>query len=182
MAGSGSERPRFISTCVEQTKIVDRGHRRYAVHLHVRGADSCWIWNGNKPDGSSPRAWSRPIYDDRALIEERFISTCVEQTDLGRMRWIDPAVHLHVRGADDFTRPDAVTKPGSSPRAWSRLASAALPHRVFRFISTCVEQTDNGHSSFFASSVHLHVRGADKLSAEIAGRTYGSSPRAWSRL
>ncbi len=172
---------RFISTCVEQTSQGLAPCATTTVHLHVRGAD-CWRFDPEVLDnGSSPRAWSRPLPFWVASLRKRFISTCVEQTARRARRPYLRAVHLHVRGADLPAAPTARHRPvhlhvrgadlrragwrnantGSSPRAWSRHVICRDRRRCNRFISTCVEQTGNVSICIRAQSVHLHVRGAD---------------------
>ncbi len=112
----------------------------------------------------------------------RFISTCVEQTPLRARSPAFFTVHLHVRGADFVAVAHFVFVIGSSPRAWSRLATIPRRDDHVRFISTCVEQTRPLRYPLFITPVHLHVRGADWTTYAWNAGHGGSSPRAWSRL
>ncbi len=172
---------RFISTCVEQTIWERIKGVVETVHLHVRGADI--DTDANTPDdiGSSPRAWSRPWWNEQPGNAARFISTCVEQTWGKSFMATSYAVHLHVRGADPSTSSGTLTGYGSSPRAWSRPDETRQRFAAFRFISTCVEQTAPTADDARAVAVHLHVRGADGQEWGCSVRLCGSSPRAWSR-
>ncbi len=172
---------RFISTCVEQTQELSSRSRATAVHLHVRGADSSPDFENSSPIGSSPRAWSRLEREYPAETKARFISTCVEQTNIRASSDSCSAVHLHVRGADIGAPSVCIGGCGSSPRAWSRQPRKLFAQPPNRFISTCVEQTGAAPKSEKEESVHLHVRGADVLVCDDRGRYGGSSPRAWSR-
>ncbi len=91
---------RFISTCVEQTRVNCVTFSTCTVHLHVRGADSRCPETRCSVRGSSPRAWSRRRVLRFDIYERRFISTCVEQTSPPFLRCAAQTVHLHVRGAD----------------------------------------------------------------------------------
>ncbi len=132
---------RFISTCVEQTNAAASDSMAAAVHLHVRGADLCSSCSLLPPSGSSPRAWSRLLQRSIRAGVNRFISTCVEQTESTVMVSSVIAVHLHVRGADLTISSPGERRSGSSPRAWSRRHSRGGGRVAHRFISTCVEQT-----------------------------------------
>ncbi len=153
----------------------------FAVHLHVRGADSGVVGGGVTAYGSSPRAWSRQTQAIITDYLQRFISTCVEQTISGMTAAAPSSVHLHVRGADSEERFNCHRRIGSSPRAWSRRDTTSGIAVIPRFISTCVEQTPVDAPKPTASPVHLHVRGADVVCGEEVGVIVGSSPRAWSR-
>ncbi len=154
----------------------------HTVHLHVRGADAADGDRADRVAGSSPRAWSRHPSLSLLELRQRFISTCVEQTNASGAGVGASAVHLHVRGADmQPVRRDSDSH-GSSPRAWSRQQQQNLKPFHRRFISTCVEQTIAGRLLRCGHAVHLHVRGADLRVLWVEVDLLGSSPRAWSRL
>ncbi len=105
----------------------------------------------------------------------------MEQTSDIFTRIAHESVHLHVRGADAARHLPCDARIGSSPRAWSRHQVWPPLPQPSRFISTCVEQTARRARPAAAKAVHLHVRGADAFAAALIWRSYGSSPRAWSR-
>ena len=113
---------RFISTCVEKIRDLDRPFGRAAVHLHVRGENLQFYRAGFYNLGSSPRAWRK--FEIRAWRNspERFISTCVEKIMPGTPFDCSPAVHLHVRGENWAEYAFAVSGSGSSPRAWRKFS------------------------------------------------------------
>ena len=72
---------RFIPTCVGNTLPLEAGWSRQSVHPHVRGEYLNRASMARADHGSSPRAWG--IRKALVVIDahERFIPTCVGNTD-----------------------------------------------------------------------------------------------------
>ena len=68
---------------------------------------------------------------------------------------------------------------GSSPRAWGTLGPYRRRMERYRFIPTCMGNSDQSTRPLPLMSVHPHVHG--ELGPVLASRqfTFGSSPRAW---
>ncbi len=154
---------RFTPTCVGTTSIARLEHRRYTVHPHVRGDNELADQARGLAKGSPPRAWGQPFWN----------------TPNGLLR----AVHPHVRGDNEgacdegagwgrFTPTcvgttdalplNALSHPGSPPRAWGQLGD---------------RKGRNGERA-----VHPHVRGDNYIPLRQATVDIGSPPRAWGQL
>ena len=92
------------------------------------------------------------------------------------------AVHLHVRGENDFFYSRSNVLSGSSPRAWRKWPSFSASEAIARFISTCVEKMFPFAFHKLRSTVHLHVRGENIAAGRRKKRHDGSSPRAWRKF
>ena len=132
---------RFIPTCVGQTYIYGLTDNDAPVHPHMRGADAVQRICCRYTAGSSPHAWGR-LMDVRFCDRyRRFIPTCVGQTAYAQARIDSQTVHPHMRGADEYRKPDQECYNGSSPHAWGR--------------------RQNGPGRRSIPPVHPHMRGAD---------------------
>ncbi len=109
---------RFIPTCVGNTdpSIVVRGG--FMVHPHVCGEHWARASTGLAPAGSSPRVWGTPPAFTSLRSMDRFIPTCVGNTDLPLFFPFICQVHPHVCGEHyKLSRENGMWK-GSSPRVW----------------------------------------------------------------
>ena len=91
-------------------------------------------------------------------------------------------VHPHVRGEYCAVHRKRLSVYGSSPRAWGIQGRAAETVRPFRFIPTCVGNTEDIKCPKKRISVHPHVRGEYKIKNDAMSDQDGSSPRAWGIL
>ena len=150
---------RFIPTCVGNTARARPGWRSGSVHPHVRGEYFTRFQRQLKRLGSSPRAWGIHAIAITAVVEVRFIPTCVGNTE----------------------RPMRAprSESGSSPRAWGIQAVVVPEDLSGRFIPTCVGNTLCSQSSRWPHPVHPHVRGEYEPSYVVKDKDGGSSPRAW---
>ena len=71
---------------------------------------------------------------------------------------------------------------GSSPHAWGIRFDALHADVGFRFIPTCVGNTQAATRLPYQHAVHPHVRGEYKGAIHAHGFDDGSSPRAWGIL
>ena len=138
----------------------------------------------------------------RERVLERFISTRVERSRVGRNFSIQATVHLHACGEVGDTagcarRPIGSSprvwrgphgsgsfcfQSGSSPRVWRGLAVGIPKGKCDRFISTRVERSEKGIINFTIVTVHLHACGEVVYSLRKLRFTVGSSPRVWRGL
>ena len=130
---------RFIPTCVGNTCRLSHRCRRYSVHPHMRGEYGISLCLSCCSDGSSPHAWGILSLSIRALIQQRFIPTCVGNTSGFR------------------TPPNE--SPGSSPHAWGIQRLSVLYICQNRFIPTCVGNTLYEKIINQDFAVHPHMRG-----------------------
>ena len=112
----------------------------------------------------------------------RNISTCVEQTLPRPSRSIRTQKHLHMRGANTLDNLGAGYVAETSPHAWSKLRIHGIAELSKRNISTCVEQTVRDYQGAGELQKHLHMRGANPVSASIRLVSAETSPHAWSKL
>ena len=129
----------------------------------MRGADCCKAGKGQ--------------------FAQRFIPTCVGRTRQPARPAPRPAVHPHMRGADNLVHGECPLSIGSSSRACGRCAHRPPGRQVpARFIPTRVGQTTAAslRTSTSQASVHPHIRGADctSLAWSMITRMPGSSPHA----
>jgi len=111
--------------------------------------------------------------------KDRFIPTCMGNSNQAGGRTNSNAVHPHVHGELRAISRLRAAGTGSSPRAWGTLPPSA-PHPASpRFIPTCM-----GNSTLICpgnayGSVHPHVHGELDLVCVAGSSGDGSSPRAW---
>ena len=132
-----------------------------SVHPHVRGANRRFRPTSPVHNGSSPRAWGKFSFYPPPIRTERFIPTCVGQINQSS------SAHISV--------------PGSSPRAWGKFLVVKRCPFLWRFIPTCVGQIQRDVDFAVFSSVHPHVRGANRHATTLMKSVCGSSPRAWGK-
>ena len=130
-------------------------------------------------NGSSPRAWGTPVTRSARQHAHRFIPTCVGNTAFKQSFNHLAAVHPHVRGEHDEMHFSKWMTFGSSPRAWGTHRSSEISRKLFRFIPTCVGNTDLLQHPATRATVHPHVRGEHLATSLTRSRGTGSSPRAW---
>ena len=89
---------RFIPTCVGNTSSSRPPALSTSVHPHVRGEHISSLSRTRSSIGSSPRAWGTRIGLQKRIDTNRFIPTCVGNTD--NLTVTSPLfpVHPHVRG------------------------------------------------------------------------------------
>ena len=173
---------RFIPTCVGNTGQGGNGSQQWAVHPHMRGEyGQHELWH-SKARGSSPHAWGIRAGHAPGRCPLRFIPTCVGNTRIWPWWWWHRPVHPHVRGEYALPGDGNNSATGSSPRAWGIPPPAWPRDWPFRFIPTCVGNTDARCSATCSISVHPHVRGEYCAKSCCAARRSGSSPRAWGIL
>ena len=170
---------RFIPTCVGTATSSRASRPSRAVHPHVRGdSDRNGVYVGHV-GGSSPRAWGQLSERLDRGRRARFIPTCVGTASASRSPWSAPAVHPHVRGDSLQVHEAEGDHLGSSPRAWGQPRRWTRVARLSRFIPTCVGTAVCAARCRRRSTVHPHVRGDSVRGEPQAGRSAGSSPRAW---
>ena len=123
------------------TVTLDAGGTPETVHPHVCGEYYSALWTMAENAGSSPRVWGilgSPMGRD---ADNRFIPTCVGNTivDLG-ISGISP-VHPHVCGEYCRVVTGLCFPTGSSPRVWGILEMKFNVSPTWRFIPTCVGNT-----------------------------------------
>ena len=173
---------RFIPTCVGNTASAHALRAGRAVHPHVRGEYLPCGVSISGQHGSSPRAWGIHVVLETGVTIARFIPTCVGNTFFSSAGCLLLAVHPHVRG--EYYSRDCYCAPlcGSSPRAWGIHPPKRQHPRHFRFIPTCVGNTEYADFLTAPTAVHPHVRGEYWPARHYAGYYAGSSPRAWGIL
>jgi len=170
---------RFIPTCVGNRRTHREPDCDDTVHPHVRG-EQMSILNANaNRAGSSPRAWGTVQRVAGLIVDDRFIPTCVGNSEVGERQEYSSAVHPHVRGEQRRMARLRWKRPGSSPRAWGTDVEHDSGPAQGRFIPTCV-----GNRSIYLlyrcfSPVHPHVRGEQTADGNAFFPFAGSSPRAW---
>jgi len=149
------------------------------VHPHVHGELPRVTPYAGRSSGSSPRAWGTLMISWALEHKDRFIPTCMGNSNQAGGRTNSNAVHPHVHGELRAISRLRAAGTGSSPRAWGTLPPSA-PHPASpRFIPTCM-----GNSTLICpgnayGSVHPHVHGELDLVCVAGSSGDGSSPRAW---
>ncbi len=172
---------RFIPTCVGNTYPTIDNRCVLAVHPHVCGE---YRWRAtwwSMSTGSSPRVWGIPVEGDMVVNVNRFIPTCVGNTNhwvtflrvtfrfiptcVGNTcaaRWVSVAVRRFIPTCVGntlylFTR--ISNAAGSSPRVWGILPRSSW--------------------SSPRIAVHPHVCGEYEFTTLRIWSLSGSSPRVW---
>ena len=109
--------------------------------------------------GSSPHAWGTRQNAPVLPPGERFIPTCVGNTCRVRSALHTRTVHPHMRGEHGDCASAAPGSRGSSPHAWGTLPRHAPGRVAWRFIPTCVGNTNAPCSRAPRDAVHPHMRG-----------------------
>ena len=170
---------RFIPTCVGNTMVSSSSMVRCPVHPHVRGEYERHMLMIFRQSGSSPRAWGIRARCRGRWGPDRFIPTCVGNTCPDSFHSSLPPVHPHVRGEYATIHRLTDGHGGSSPRAWGILANQKPSLACFRFIPTCVGNTQGMTVPQWLFPVHPHVRGEYDDGPSVKVNDDGSSPRAW---
>ena len=89
---------RFIPTCVGNTCFMAYFIYLVPVHPHVRGEYFLSANTGKHKRGSSPRAWGILKEAKISRFDDRFIPTCVGNTQSITFAIRLSSVHPHVRG------------------------------------------------------------------------------------
>ena len=137
--GAREAQRRFIPTCVGNTLLV--------VIVH------------DAAGGSSPHAWGIPDVVVLVGIRGRFIPTCVGNTATLLQHRRLRSVHPHMRGEYSCSAGGLCGSYGSSPHAWGIRLLGRAGQRRYRFIPTCVGNTQTAFQLRGGSSVHPHMRG-----------------------
>ena len=153
--------------------------RATSVHPHVRGEQAVVGAHYDGSRGSSPRAWGTGAERLERPATVRFIPTCVGNRCLAFLRSSIPPVHPHVRGEQESHEVPGLWDTGSSPRAWGTVLARELERGRYRFIPTCVGNSDPWALTTSVHAVHPHVRGEQPLHHAPRHDHHGSSPRAW---
>ena len=149
--------------------------------------------------GSSPRVWGTPKNYAVGYFNNRFIPTCVGNSEAARRVMTVCSVHPHVCGELRVLTNQWGVPLGSSPRVWGTPSDNLLPCFFCRFIPTCVGNSNiltnpvkrrrfiptcvgNSHRPQLRPcglAVHPHVCG--ELQTRISSKALGtgSSPRVW---
>ena len=133
--------PRFIPTCVGNTRQCCFGSGQTPVHPHMRGEYGDSFFYAGTDDGSSPHAWGirQQVSSRGALL--RFIPTCVGNTIIKRTKNNGYSVHPHMRGEYAVAAGTHQLGLGSSPHAWGIRHTSVHNIPPSGFIPTCVGNT-----------------------------------------
>jgi len=134
-----------------------------------------------QPLGSPPRAWGRPVIDQKRNLKRRFTPTGVGTTHWQARLWNKRTVHPHGRGDDGGELTSPRTSSGSPPRAWGRRDSDFRKSASLRFTPTGVGTTPLRLYRLDVGKVHPHGRGDDLAGDYQWFAHFGSPPRAWGR-
>ena len=152
---------RYIPTCVGQTLILAVILISLPVHPHMRGANVIILGCCQGRVGTSPHAWGKHEVNFEREVVERYIPTCVGQTQKRPEQVRGLAVHPHMRGANFHV---------------AEVSSSSV-----RYIPTCVGQTQRQTPSRRRLPVHPHMRGANALDVRLPLAQNGTSPHAWGK-
>ena len=133
---------RFIPTCVGNTPPLGPHARQQPVHPHLRGEHFCLTHSDGLIAGSSPPAWGTLKIVEGNVVMLRFIPTCVGNTPRRFFRFSNLPVHPHLRGEHKNIRSNGCINVGSSPPAWGTPVKYYLGGKLWRFIPTCVGNTN----------------------------------------
>ena len=170
---------RFIPTCVGSMRWLTPKSLDISVHPHLRGEHWFFFSHTQKATGSSPPAWGACSSSPFAVVDYRFIPTCVgsmRRCNRGVRQW---PVHPHLRGEHINCEVRNVDTGGSSPPAWGALRNMEFLLFLLRFIPTCVGSMARRINSSMKSPVHPHLRGEHVIKRELVDIWRGSSPPAW---
>jgi len=170
---------RFIPTCMGNSPISIPRKNRQTVHPHVHGELYLEVLDRAARIGSSPRAWGTQVMLNRLEEMDRFIPTCMGNSNLCVMILRLIPVHPHVHGELCATTIIAPTGTGSSPRAWGTHHGGLKRHTMKRFIPTCMGNSSTPFLHLITLPVHPHVHGELDFLGVTPESLCGSSPRAW---
>ncbi len=129
---------RFIPTCVGNTDYNVCRHNPNSVHPHVCGEYVTQSNHETLTNGSSPRVWGILYLSPPITGAQRFIPTCVGNTDI--MTGLVGALSVH-------------------PHVCGEYGHWICSSRIYRFIPTCVGNTAYACAGWSWDSVHPHVCG-----------------------
>ena len=132
---------RFIPTHVGNTLPESAMPEALAVHPHARGEHAHLQTLREMLHGSSPRTWGTQLLLCAQCGQCRFIPTHVGNTGRRSKRAWCFSVHPHARGEHCNACATRHCSPGSSPRTWGTLTTAACTRPTARFIPTHVGNT-----------------------------------------
>ena len=172
----------FIPTCVGNTEIVAAGLILKTVHPHMRGEYMPSAMAAVMQRGSSPHAWGIPGSKSACAGRGRFIPTCVGNTPRSSRTPDAGPVHPHMRG--EYSEGEIILSSvvGSSPHAWGIRVRFDGQFKKYRFIPTCVGNTEPALPKPEDAPVHPHMRGEYESHARDGQPQPGSSPHAWGIL
>ncbi len=124
---------RFIPTCMGNSPALLLISMPGPVHPHVHGELPRPRAGVSAGGGSSPRAWGTPPPGPDDMHLDRFIPTCMGNSDWTSVMNHPLSVHPHVHG--ELCRGTGSIAPigGSSPRAWGTLLNFYM--RTWKIIS-----------------------------------------------
>ena len=156
-----------------------REHTHVTVHPHVHGELGVMPYLIPVGLGSSPRAWGTPTIPATIPVDLRFIPTCMGNSAQEPYPGRAVQVHPHVHGELYALCARFLKADGSSPRAWGTHTGVKFRRDGYRFIPTCMGNSDVEDCGQYGCPVHPHVHG--ELWVHLPSRTagIGSSPRAW---
>jgi len=173
------KRGRFIPTCMGNSSRPSGPRNSSSVHPHVHGELISDTGIARIRIGSSPRAWGTREWKRIKMQCCRFIPTCMGNSFKHSQNPSLLPVHPHVHGeltTEDTSRGNG---SGSSPRAWGTPGVTLSSGSNFRFIPTCMGNSDLIFVKIPIFAVHPHVHGELSAAVHYAPGATGSSPRAW---
>ena len=132
---------RNIPTCVGKTDTKTETATATSEHPHVRGENVLVGVAGRRDLGTSPRAWGKLPRGLGCVCGSRNIPTCVGKTLRRRCLARGRTEHPHVRGENPRSSRAAISRRGTSPRAWGKLGVNLDDGVDARNIPTCVGKT-----------------------------------------
>jgi len=136
---------RFIPTCMGNSLTKAVKENTEAVHPHVHGELFINQIIYIVAIGSSPRAWGTRARRDQTPHRDRFIPTCMGNSDCISARQRSASVHPHVHGELICNCSPYSNSSGSSPRAWGTPRPHDRRPRSLRFIPTCMGNSKYMH-------------------------------------
>ena len=129
---------RFIPTCMGNSSPPPAEEQPAAVHPHVHG--ELLPSEPTEPvfPGSSPRAWGTHPAREQIVQRDRFIPTCMGNSEPRPGPSSPRAVHPHVHGELAVESHRRYRDNGSSPRAWGTHDADDSTGKETRFIPTCM--------------------------------------------
>ena len=139
---------RITSTCVENTILIKSPRLITEDHLHMCGEYSLTGVIILSSTGSPPHVWriqeQMSIYCSNIGIT----STCVENTNSGKIKTHQFKDHLHMCGEYLMTCKKRLLIWGSPPHVWRIRISTNSIDQITGITSTCVENTTLSFSLF----------------------------------
>ncbi len=129
------------------------------VHPHVHGELISTTHDVPFVAGSSPRAWGTLGERQRRFVFERFIPTCMGNSLRLNHPLTRTPVHPHVHGELDIAKRVKEADDGSSPRAWGTQDAEYRKESGYRFIPTCMGNSEVKCLLCEQFAVHPHVHG-----------------------